>query len=67
MFTLTPPNPIDIVLAGLRTDAELLRRLLDVIPAGKRAARETVLREIESKIKRLESLLEQPPIDSDSS
>jgi hypothetical protein len=52
-----PENPLDIVLAGLRTDAELLRRLLDILPAEERALRATVLQEIQSKITQLESMI----------
>jgi hypothetical protein len=52
-----PETPIDIILAGLRTDAELLQRLLAVVPAGERAVRETVLREINAKIAQLESMV----------
>jgi hypothetical protein len=49
MTSSPPENPIEIVLAGLRSDAELLRRLLNILPAEDRGVRETVLREIESK------------------
>jgi hypothetical protein len=52
-----PENPLDIVLAGLRTDAELLRRLLDILPAEEQAARQIVLQEIQSRITQLESLI----------
>jgi hypothetical protein len=52
-----PETPIDIILAGLRTDAELLKRLLAVIPADERAVRKTVLREINAKIAQLESMV----------
>jgi hypothetical protein len=51
-----PENPVDIVLAGLRTDADVLRRLLALLPAEERGVRGTVLREIESKIRTLEAL-----------
>jgi hypothetical protein len=54
---MQPENPLDIVLAGLRTDAELLRRLLDILPAEERALRATVLQEIQSKITQLESMI----------
>jgi hypothetical protein len=56
---VAPENPFDIVLAGLRTDADLLRRLLELLPVEERGVRETVLREIESKINQLETLLEE--------
>jgi hypothetical protein len=56
---VAPENPIDIVLAGLRTDADLLRQLLAILPAAERGIRETVLREIETKIKQLETLLDR--------
>jgi hypothetical protein len=52
-----PENPLDIVLAGLRTDAELFQRLLDMLPAEEGAVRETVLQEIQSKITQLESMI----------
>jgi hypothetical protein len=52
-----PQDFIEIVLSGLRTDAELLRRLLALVPEEERALRETLLREIELKIKKLESIV----------
>jgi hypothetical protein len=52
-----PQSPIDVVLAGLRTDADLLRRLLALLPEEERGVRETVLREIDSKIVELESMV----------
>jgi hypothetical protein len=56
-----PETPIDIILGGLRTDAELLKRFLAVVPADERAVRETVLREINSKITQLESMVKREP------
>jgi hypothetical protein len=52
-----PENPLDIVLAGLRTDAELFQRLLDIFAAEQRLLRQTVLEEIQSKITQLESMI----------
>jgi hypothetical protein len=50
-------NPVHLILGGLRTDADLLRKLLALIPPEEQAVRETVLREIESKIRQLELML----------
>jgi hypothetical protein len=50
-------NPVHLILGGLRTDADLLRKLLALRPPEEQAVRETVLREIESKIRQLELML----------
>jgi hypothetical protein len=49
-----PRSPLDFLLAGLRTDADLLRRLLKVCPTEERASLEGVLADIKSQIRILE-------------
>jgi hypothetical protein len=49
-----PTNPLEVVLAGLRTDAELLRKILELLPDENNAARKAILAEIESQIRVLE-------------
>jgi hypothetical protein len=51
-----PVTPLELVLSGLRTDADLLRRIIQLLPKEAHAERQTTLRQIESKIKELEKI-----------